>query len=346
MLVHAMLMRDHTLSMSSRRTAAMADFNAAIAEIASSARENGVKTLVSVVEIGRSWNDGPATVVYGAPPESIEKMCVYPTPGRSTRLYDGVGWMIERGKTLSDAHPNESVVTLISVITDGQENNSRDWSIEMLRREIAELTKTDLWSFAFRVPKGDGEKVAREFGIGVDNVLEWSPSVKGSLEAATQVNVGATHAYMAGVARGVTSTQSFYRGHVDQSLAAVAVGDDGVKDVWPDVRVYVSNDDNSTVRSIFEERGPRGVDFPRGKLFYELTKHEKKIQPAKKIIVRDRASGKAYSGSIARATLGWPVDRDISASPGNHDNFDIFVQSTSYNRKVPRGDMLLYWPGA
>lgn len=37
---------------------------------------------------------------------------------------------------------------------------------------------------------------------------------------------------------------------------------------------------------------------------------------------------------------------DAQVKPGNHANFDIFVQSTSFNRKLVRGTKLLYFEGA
>jgi hypothetical protein len=39
--------------------------------------------------------------------------------------------------------------------------------------------------------------------------------------------------------------------------------------------------------------------------------------------------------------IGLPANADAKVEPGNHANYDIFVQSTSVNRKLPRGTKLI-----
>jgi hypothetical protein len=50
-----------------------------------------------------------------------------------------------------------------------------------------------------------------------------------------------------------------------------------------------------------------------------------------------------YSGSDARTLIGLPTSGNARLHPGNHGNYDIFIQSTSINRKLVGGTGVLYW---
>lgn len=77
-----------------------------------------------------------------------------------------------------------------------------------------------------------------------------------------------------------------------------------------------------------------------GKAFFPLTKREE-VQNFKQICLLDRMSGAIYAGIEARNLLGLPTT-DVKVEPGNHAQYDIFIQSTSNNRKLVRGSKLLY----
>ena len=81
----------------------------------------------------------------------------------------------------------------------------------------------------------------------------------------------------------------------------------------------------------------------KGAAFYQLTKTETAIQDYKKIIIRDKTSNAIYEGVATRDLLGVPHVGNIRLAPGNHGNYDIFIQSTSVNRKLDKNTQLLYW---
>lgn len=87
-----------------------------------------------------------------------------------------------------------------------------------------------------------------------------------------------------------------------------------------------------------------GYIYVKGAAFYQLIKTEKKVQPYKMVALRVKTSGKIYSGSEARVMLGIDVDKTVRLVPGDHGKFDVFIQSTSYTRKIPAGSQVLYWP--
>ena len=68
-----------------------------------------------------------------------------------------------------------------------------------------------------------------------------------------------------------------------------------------------------------------------------------KLQDAKnkRMINADATLKAVFGGTDARSVLGIPEGQNLKIKPGNHGNFDIFVQSTSLNRKLVRGTKLL-----
>ena len=87
-----------------------------------------------------------------------------------------------------------------------------------------------------------------------------------------------------------------------------------------------------------------GKEWIKGAAFYALIKTEKKVQPYKMVALRVKTSGKVYSGQVAREMLGIGQATDtVRLVPGDHGKFDVFIQSTSVNRKIPAGTEVLYW---
>ena len=90
-----------------------------------------------------------------------------------------------------------------------------------------------------------------------------------------------------------------------------------------------------------------GATFNKGRGFYELTKSVK-VQQYKEIILQDKFTGDIFNGGQVRERLGlYPR----VASGGNTerlnrshlmDKYTVFIQSTSYNRKLIAGTKFLY----
>jgi hypothetical protein len=114
----------------------------------------------------------------------------------------------------------------------------------------------------------------------------------------------------------------------DPDLHAVAPGRFQVLDV----------DDDATIRDFVEENG---LNFKPGRGFYEFTKTET-IQGYKEIILMERDSGDMFEGAKARELLGLPEDESARIKPADLDRYAVFVQSTSYNRRLIGGTRFLY----
>ena len=87
-----------------------------------------------------------------------------------------------------------------------------------------------------------------------------------------------------------------------------------------------------------------GAIFKAGRGFYELTKTEK-VTSNKEIILEEKATGDMFSGSDARTIIGLPIDADTSINPKkipNNNLYRVYIQSTSYNRKLVADSWFLY----
>jgi hypothetical protein len=82
-----------------------------------------------------------------------------------------------------------------------------------------------------------------------------------------------------------------------------------------------------------------------GQAFYCLTKPEK-VQPNKAVLIAEKGKTAVWGGDQARELVGLPTDGVAHArvEPGNHANYDVYVQSTSVNRKLVRGTKVLIDP--
>lgn len=329
---------DHTASMRSRIKPAVADFNAMIDGTRTAAAENNIDTIVSHVKIGHRGNSAPHVAINNSSLTALSQMSVadYDADASSTQLFDSVVKAIELLKAAPDIN-DPDVSFLIMVNTDGGNNDGRVRGPEMARL-INDLQNTDRWTIVFRVPRGEARTLT-SMGIDEGNIMEWELSSKG-LEAATVASTQAMSQFYQGRAAGATATRSFYA-----NLKNVTSED--VKAVLEDVSAKVALLPVSTaehemqIRDFVEKRTKKPL--LKGAAFYQLTKSEDKVQASKKICIRDKKTNAIYFGSAARNLLGLPQHSDVRLKPADLGNFDVFIQSTSVNRKVQQGSQILVW---
>lgn len=96
-------------------------------------------------------------------------------------------------------------------------------------------------------------------------------------------------------------------------------------------------EEDTSIKNFVQEMG---LIFEKGKGFYQFTKPED-IQPNKEVVLRKRGTGELFAGRRARRLAGIP-DEKTRVKPTNIPDYDVFVQSTSYNRKLIGGTEFLY----
>lgn len=327
---HVVFVDDHSGSMDHLTKAAINDYNSNIKAVAEAASREKLDTVVSVVSFGIDSKVKREVIVSN--PHVLKPINHWETHGQ-TPLWDALGDAIELLEALPDSHlPNVSY--LVSVTTDGGENASRKYNKQQLANKIRDLQATDRWTFVCRVPKGQ-KYLMDGLNIPSGNIVEWETTTKG-MEAATIVTTQAMDSYFAGRSAGSTSSNSFYANAANVNTAVL-------KDITKEVSLYVvqPNQNKMEIRDfILTHR----MNYLKGAAFYQLTKTESKVSHKKLILVRQRSDGKVFAGNEARQMLGLPTTQNCRLHPGDHKDFDIFIQSESVNRHLVAGTGVLYWP--
>lgn len=326
--------RDHSGSMYSIANAAAKDFNATISATQRATAANNIDTIASVIICdGTPQRDYSTTMV---PIDQVKLLTSYPSNG-GTPLFGSVILAIEDLKKAPDYNDPETTF-IVMATTDGQATDSN--LANKVSKLIKELQGTDRWTFVFRVPKGYASALIR-MGIQEGNVLEWDQTERG-VKAATAANEQAVQEFYSNRASGVKSTKTFYTSMKDVTVEDVKAV---LKDISSEVQLFpvAASDDGKQIRDYVEAR-LGGQPMAKGAAFYALVKKEDKIQPTKLVAIRDKNSNAIYCGDAARDMLGLPRYENARVAPEVSKDFDVFIQSTSVNRKVSGGTQLLYWP--
>jgi DNA ligase (NAD+) len=111
------------------------------------------------------------------------------------------------------------------------------------------------------------------------------------------------------------------------------------KDIKNDFEIFYV-EKSTPIREFVELKGLR---YNSGNAYYELVKTEQ-IHPNKKIIVVNKDTKEAYYDQDARELLDLSTTEKVHVSPSQttRDNYIIFIQSKSVNRKLSKDTNLLY----
>ncbi|MFH8573960.1 vWA domain-containing protein [Streptomyces sp. NPDC017993] len=232
---------------------------------------------------------------------------------------------------------------LTFVLTDGQENAShrcpdapaRD--TRELVQAVAKMTRTqeDNWTLAVLVPDQMGKREAMQCGFPKDNIAIWDATSTQGLEEAGQVIQQATENFMMGRAQGIRGSKAVFSTGAD-SVNKDTIKAAGLTPVKPSAYQLIPVARDAAIRDWVTECGHT---YRTGCAFYQLSKSEK-IQARKQIAVLEKKTDRVYTGPEARALLGLP-DMEVRIKPDHNDDFTIFVQSTSVNRKLVAHTRLL-----
>lgn len=233
---------------------------------------------------------------------------------------------------------------LTFVLTDGQENASHRCPDAPTRdpRELVQAvarmveTQEDNWTLAVLVPDQMGKREAMQCGFPKNNIAIWDATSTQGLEEAGQVIQQATEKFMVGRTKGIRGSRAVF------STGAETVNKDTIKAAG----LIPANPSEYQLIPVAREAAIRdwvvesGHNYRTGCAFYQLSKSEK-IQARKQIAVLEKKTDRVYTGPEARAVLGLP-DAEVRIKPDHNDDFTIFVQSTSVNRKLVPNTRLLF----
>lgn len=323
---HIALVLDASGSMSDKAAAVIAVADNQIAYLATRSRELDQETRITVY----AFDDAPRCLFYDKDVLRLPSLRSHYRTSGQTALIDATIKAMEDLARTPELYGDHAF--LLYVLTDGYENASRAHAAG-LKERIAGLR--DNWTVAVYVPNQQGVFEAKKFGFPADNIALWSTTAEGMREVGENVRA-TTDRFMQARATGV-------RGYSRGGLFTIPTLDaKQVATILPRLDpsafkvLYVA--DGALDISTFVER-QTGRPYLRGSAYYELTKPEE-VQHHKQVVVVHKRTGTAHAGAEARQLLGLP-DYAVKVAPGTSPDYDVFVQSTSVNRKLVPGTRLI-----
>lgn len=221
---------------------------------------------------------------------------------------------------------------LIYVMTDGQENDS-DAHYTTLRDRIKALP--DHWSLGVLVPDERGEIEAARYGFPPNNIAIWDATTERGVEESMSVIRAATENFMEGRSKGIRGTRNIFSSGAD-AVNAQSIRETGLVPLRASAYRMFNVSVTGPIQQYVETQG---LPYRRGTAYYQLTKTET-IQPQKALAVVHKVTGEVYSGPQVRDLVGLRPEH-VRVTPSFNPDYDIYVQSTSNNRKLLAGTKLL-----
>ncbi len=341
MKTYLSLITDNSGSMRHLAHVAKQDFNEQLATIQNAAKTTNQDIIASHLTIGDGHRAIVGRKVVNSNVHTIKPLVEYPADAGGTPMIQAANAAIDLMESVPDYNDSE-VSFLVMLTTDGQETENRKGGRELAAR-MKKLIATDRWTFVFRVPAKTGPRELATLGLAIPgiNVYEWELSTKGVVQS-TQANVEAFTEYFTQRSTGMKSTTKFYANLADVSFEDLQKE---LIDISADVTFYnvTASDDQSLIRPFVEAK--TNESMLKGSAFYRLNKTEPRVQANKRIAIRDKTTGTVFAGDAARQMLALPTIGTVRLAPDELGDYEIYVQSTSVNRKLDAGTSLMYWPG-
>lgn len=254
--------------------------------------------------------------------------------GGQTALLDATAKAINDLKITATLYGDHAF--LVYVITDGQENDSQNNSPSQFKELLRSLP--DNWTVACFVPDLRAEQEARKYGFPAGNIAIWDSTSEEGLEYVAKTIHQSTQSYMTSRASGVRGMTNLFEMGQSQVQAAVPLLQTLHTGKFDIFQVRLRADGK---RWAVKEYVTNAMMTPwrTGMLYYKLTKVET-VQPNKKIVIMDKRTGEYFTGADARAALGMQAGY-VKVYPRNLTQYDVYVQSTSTNRKLVPGTSVL-----
>jgi hypothetical protein len=237
-----------------------------------------------------------------------------------TALMDAVYQSIREHRELPEIHGDHAFLQY--VITDGQENASRNIYASDLNLEIKRLPEN--WTTAILVPDARGKFEAKKFGFEEESIAIWETAASNAFEKVGRQFSTTIDNYMSMRSSGIRGTKSLF------TLDPTNIRKTDLVEV-PATRYKIIPVHRETPIREWVETWTK-EPYRLGSSYYQPTKPVE-IQDYKNILVQDAKTGRVYEGQNLRQLLGLPHNT-VKVAPAAHPDWRIFVQSTSVNRKL------------
>lgn len=330
-VTHVALIIDESLSMSHHRDELIKVVDGQVQYLARRSQELDQETRVSIY----TFSNEVRCLVYEKDVLRLPSIANLYRPDGMTALIDATLQALDDLSKTPELYGEHAFLAF--ALTDGQENRSRNKAYH-LSDALQKLPNH--WTVGVLVPDMMGKHDAQQHGFPPGNIAIWDADTAAGVQEAGQVIQQATENFMTGRSRGVRGTKNLFALDTGQINKKTVASNLTALTEWQYDLIPVTVD--SPIAKYIESKG---TAYNVSKCYYQLTKPEK-VQEGKEIALRERKDpnrrglDKVYVGSEARKMLGLP-DYEVKVQPDQIDGWDIFIQSTSYNRKLIAGTDVL-----
>lgn len=323
---HIVMVLDASSSMGHLTREMVKVVDAQVAYLAQRSKELDQETRVTIYVFA----DTATCIIYDMDVLRLPSIAKYYRPNGMTALIDATRLALHDLADTLQKYGDHAF--LVYVFTDGA-NNIHNHLSTTLAAEINALA--DNWTVACLVPNQNGVFEAKRFGFPKDNVAVWdATSARGVTEAGETVR-RATDTFMVNRAAGVRSSRAIFSTGAD-AVNAATIKAAALTPLGWGTYVLVPVPEETTIKEFAEQAVGT---YRAGSAYYQLMKAET-IQGHKQLAIVAKKTGKVYTGDNIRNILGLP-DMHVRVKPDANPLYDIYVQSTSVNRKLIPGTKLL-----
>ncbi len=111
-------------------------------------------------------------------------------PRGMTALYDAIGYAVtEFGQELSDLTESDRPArVLVVIITDGEENSSKEYRVDQVRNMIKHQESVYDWKFVFLAANQDAALSGSKIGIQANNTLNFDATNEGITRSGVELS--------------------------------------------------------------------------------------------------------------------------------------------------------------
>ena len=320
---------DASGSMSNKRRKLIEVVDAQIKDLAERSKTFNQETRVTVY----AFDDEVVCLFFDVDVLRLPSIAEYYQIKGMTALIDATLYSQEDLRKTATMYGDHAFLTY--VLTDGMENASNRPASE-LAQWMGNLAENE--TVAVFVPDQQGVSAVRRYGFPPDNIAIWDASSARGVEQVGATMAQATQTYYTMRSKGVRSTTSLFAGGAEQVNTKTVKAAGLVPLHAAQYAMHTVRDVGTlSIRPYCELM--TGRKYRTGEAFYQLTKPET-VQVQKTVAVRRRTTGEVFVGANARALLELP-DSSVRVRPADNPEFDVFIQSTSVNRKLVVGTELM-----
>lgn len=201
---YVVMVLDESGSMAHGQDVTINNFNEQIQTLKANTAE-GAETLVSLIKFSYTAKVAYENKAVGEVPMLDNLSYV---PNGSTSLYDAIGLAVSTVK--KDADFDKNSAALIVILTDGEENSSKEFRGDNIGKLVADLEKTNQWTFTLMGPQANLHRMADILNVRKGNIAGFDPFSVNSRSFAGATMTVAVSNYMTNRSLGETTMDCFY----------------------------------------------------------------------------------------------------------------------------------------